>query len=354
MTIFPITDTVRHLILILGSLGISFIIAFVATKPTIKILQKYKMGKQLRDCAIDGKKAPLFRALHLKKTGTPTMGGMLIWLTVVAVIIISRIFSYFGIFERSLLSRKETYLPLFTLLTVGILGAIDDYLNIRGIGKTRGLSVKLKALWLFIFSLAGAWWFYEKLGFNSIHLPGIGDFVIGWWYIPLFILVIFATANAVNFTDGLDGLAGGLTIIAYGAFGILAYAKGMLILSAFCAVVSGATMAFLWFNIPPAKFYMGDTGALALGATLGVIAMLTNQVMVLPLIGFIFVIETLSIIIQLFSKKFLKRKIFHIAPLHHHYEHIGWPEFQVTMRFWIIGGMAALLGLILGLIGAGV
>lgn len=354
MHIFPITENVRHLILIIGSLSLSFTIALLAAKPLIKLLEKYKIGKQLRDCAIDGKAAPLFRALHSKKIGTPTMGGVLIWVTVLIVVILSRFISYLGFFERSLLSRKETYLPLFTLVTVGLLGAVDDYLNIKGIGKTRGLSVKIKALWLFIFSSAGAWWFYAKLGFNSIHLPGIGDFTIGWWYIPLFILVIFATANAVNFTDGLDGLAGGLTIIAYGAFGILAYAKGMLILSAFCAVIAGATIGFLWFNIPPAKFYMGDTGALSLGATLGVIAMLTNEVTILPLIGFIFVIETLSIIIQLFSKKFFKKKVFHIAPLHHHYEHLGWPEFQVTMRFWIIGGMAALLGVILGLIGAGV
>lgn len=354
MTIFPITETVRHLILILGSVGLSFTIALIAAKPTIKLLQKYKIGKQLRDCAIDGKEATLFRALHSKKNGTPTMGGVIIWLTTIVVIFLSRFLSYSGLFERSLLNRRETYLPLFTLITVGLLGAVDDYLNIKGIGKTRGLSVKLKTLWLLVFSGAGAWWFYAKLGFNSIHIPGIGDFTIGWWYIPLFILVIYSTANAVNFTDGLDGLAGGLTIIAYTAFGILAYAKGMLILSAFCGVISGATIAFLWFNIPPAKFYMGDTGALSLGATLGVIAMLTNQVAVLPIIGFIFVIETLSIIIQLLSKKFLKRKVFHIAPIHHHYEHLGWPESQVTMRFWIIGGMAAMIGLVLGLIGAGV
>lgn len=281
------------------------------------------------------------------------MGGILIWGSVLLVILFSRILSYFGIFEHSLLNRKETYLPIFALVTTAILGLIDDYFNIKGVGKQKGINVKPKFLWLTIFAILGGLWFHFKLGYDLIHIPLLGDFLLGWWYIPLFAFIIIATANAVNFTDGLDGLAGGLLVIAFGAFGIISFAQGLLILTAFCAVIVGATLAFLWFNIPPAKFYMGDTGSLSLGATLGVIVMLTNSVAVLPLIGFVFVIETLSIIIQLISKKYFKRKVFAIAPLHHHFEYRGWPESKVTMRFWIIGGIFAFLGLILGLIGIG-
>lgn len=350
---FPITDTVRHLILIVGSGFLAFVIAFALAQPLIHLLTKWKLGKNIRKVTSDGRSAQLYHALHCKKEGTPTMGGILIWGTTLAVILISRALSYFGVFEHSLLSRKETYLPIFTLAAVAILGLIDDYLNIKGWGKSKGMSIRPKFLWLILFALAGAWWFYFKLGYNEIHIPGVGDFIIGLWYIPLFIFIIVGAANSVNFTDGLDGLAGGLTIIAFGAYSALAYAHGLLILSALCAVIAGASLAFLWFNIPPARFYMGDTGALSLGATLGVISMLTNTVLILPFIAGIFVIETLSVILQLSSKKLLGKKMFHIAPLHHHYEHLGWPEFQVVMRFWIIGGILATLGLILGLVGMG-
>jgi len=352
---FPITDTVRHLILIFGSFGLTFIIALLAAKPFIIFLEKNRIGKQIRETASDGKAATIFQKLHLKKSGTPTMGGILIWVTALIVIGISHLFAYMGILEHSLWSREETYLPVFTLITVGLLGAIDDYFNIRGWGKSKGINIKPKLFWLTLFAAVGAWWFYAKLGIDQIHIPGVGDFFLGWWYIPLFIFIILASANSVNITDGLDGLAGGLIIIAFLSLGAIAYAKGLLILAAFCGVICGGTTAFLWFNIPPAKFYMGDTGALALGATMGVIAMLTNSVIVLPFIAFIFVIETISVIIQLTSKRLRNgKKVFKIAPIHHHFEAIGWPESQVVMRFWTIGAIVAFFGLILGLIGMGV
>ena len=351
---FPLTETVRHVILVFSSFGFAFVIALILAPGFIKKLHQFKIGKKIREITTDGKKAKLFHALHAKKSGTPTMGGILIWGTTLIVIGLSRLLSYLGLFDHSLLNRKETYLPIFTLVTVALLGALDDYLNIKGIGKTKGLPVKPKFLWLTLFAAAGAWWFYFKLGYNQIHIPGIGDFFIGLWYIPLFILVIVSTANAVNITDGLDGLAGGLSVIAFASFAGIAYFNGLLLLTAFCAVIAGATLAFLWFNIPPAKFYMGDTGALSLGATLGVIAMLTDSVLILPFIGFIFVIETLSVIIQLTSKKLFKKKVFHIAPVHHHFEHLGWPESQITMRFWMIGAIVAGFGLILGMVGSGI
>ena len=343
------SELVRNLSLILGSTFLAFLITLLLIPRFTKFLIHHRLGKQIREEALTGDKTPIFSAMHAKKAGTPTMGGILIWGCALIVVIISRIISAIGLSDRSLLNRKETWIPIFTMLAVGALGALDDYLNIKGIGKTKGLSAKFKLALLTIFAGVGAYWFFEKLGFSTINIPWVGNMEIGWLYIPLFIFIILATANAVNFTDGLDGLASGLLIIAFGAFGILAYTKGLLILSAFCGVIAGSTTAFLWFNIPPAQFYMGDTGALSLGATLGVIAMLTNEVLILPIIGLVFVIETLSVIIQLLSKKIFKRKVFLVAPIHHHFEAKGWTESKVVMRFWIIGGFAGALGIILGL-----
>ncbi|MBI4127415.1 phospho-N-acetylmuramoyl-pentapeptide-transferase [Candidatus Peregrinibacteria bacterium] len=346
---FPITETVRRTILIVGSGFLGFGVALAFAKPYLNFLIKHKIGKNIRE---EG--AKLYNSLHIKKSGTPTMGGLLIWGSALIVILLSRFLSYNGWFEHSLINRKETYLPIFTMVIVGLLGAVDDIFNLKQLGKSKGLNVRPKFFWLTLFAFLGSLWFYFKLGYNQIHFPGIGDFNVGMWYIPIFIFIIVATANAVNITDGLDGLSGGLTIIAFGAFSALAYYHGLYILAAFCALICGSTLAFLWFNIPPARFYMGDTGALSLGATLGVIAMLTNGVIILPFIGAMFVIETLSVILQLTSKKFFGKKILHIAPLHHHFEYIGWPESQIVMRFWIIGALIAAVGLILGLIGMGI
>jgi len=348
--ISDIPQTIRNLSLVFGSEMTAFAITLLVAPWFIRLLHKYKIGKQLREIASSGEKAAIFQELHAKKAGTPTMGGILIWGVTIIVIILSGLASQLKITQHSLLNREETWLPIFTLVTTAILGAVDDYLNIRGLGKSKGMNIKPKFLWLTLFATIGALWFYYKLGYDQILIPGIGNLGIGIWYIPLFILVITSTANAVNITDGLDGLAGGLLIIAFGSFAILAFAKGLLILSAFCAVIVGALIGFLWFNIFPAHFYMGDTGAIALGATLGVIAMMTDSVAVLPLIGFIFVVETISVIIQLLSKKFLHRKVFKIAPLHHHFEKSGWSEPNIVMRFWIIGGFFAFFGLILGLL----
>ncbi len=350
-----ITNITYDLLLIISSGTLAFLIAILLTPWFTRQLIKFKIGKQIRENALSGEKASLFAQLHMKKQGTPTMGGLLIWGTILIVVGISMILQHYGFFKHSLFNRAETWVPLFTLVTCGVLGAVDDILNIKGIGKTKGLSAKLKLIWLFIFSAAGAWWFYSKLGHTTIGLPlpGTEAFEVGIWYIPIFIFIIIATANSVNFTDGLDGLASGLLIMAFGGFGILAYAQGLLILATLCAVISGALLAFLWFNVPPAKFYMGDTGSLALGATLGVIAMLTRQPLILPIIGFIFVIEALSVIIQLTSKKLFNKKVFKITPIHHHFEQIGWKEFTIVMRFWIIGGIMGAFGTILGLISLG-
>ena len=352
MNIQNLSAIIEDLSLIAGSGTLAFLIFMALTPWFTRQLVKYKIGKQLRENALTGEKSTIFTALHAKKSGTPTMGGLLIWGTILIVVAISFILQKNGIFNQSLFNRKETWIPLFTLVTCGVLGAVDDYLNIKGIGKTKGLSAKLKLFWLILFGLAGAWWFYSKLGYDSIKIPipGASEIYLGIWYIPIFVFIIIATANAVNFTDGLDGLASGLLILAFGSFGIIAYTQGLLTLSALCAVIVGANLAFLWFNIPPARFYMGDTGSLSLGATLGVIAMLTNQALILPIIGFMFVVEALSVVIQLTSKKLFKRKVFKIAPIHHHFEQSGWQEWTIVMRFWIIGGIMAVFGTILGLL----
>ena len=346
-------EHVPNLISIFGWSTLAFLITLLITPVYLNVAKKLKLGKQIRDNAISGEKASIFKEMHAKKTGTPTMGGVIMGGSVALVILFSRFLAFVGVLPHSLLQRGQVYLPLFTLVTVGILGALDDWFNIKQVGGTKGIKAKPKFLLLTLFAIVGAWWFYSKLGFSSIHIPRLGDFEIGIWYIPLFILVIVSSANAVNITDGLDGLAGGLLILAFTVFGAIAYAKGLLALAAFCGVIIGSLLAFLWHNVPPALYYMGDTGALAYGATLGVIAMMTNSLVVLLLVGAIFIIETLSVIIQLISKKFFKKKVFLVAPLHHHYEKKGLDEAKITMRFWIVGAMFGVIGLIIGLIGMG-
>jgi phospho-N-acetylmuramoyl-pentapeptide-transferase len=343
---------IRHLTLIFGSEITAFLLTIALAPLFIKLLYKFKVYKQIREIASTGEHATIFQSLHAKKKGIPTMGGVLVWGVTLLVVLLSSLSSFLGLTENSLINRNETWLPLLTLIATALLGAIDDWLNIKGMGKSKGMNIKPKFFWLILFATAGAFWFHFRLDYNQIHIPLVGDISLGLWYIPLFIFVITASANAVNITDGLDGLAGGLLMISFGAFAVIAFFQGLFILAALCAVIVGALIGFVWFNIFPARFIMGDTGALSLGAMLGVIAMMTDSVAVLPIIGFVFVIETLSVIIQIFSKKIFHRKVFLIAPLHHHYEKLGWSEPNIVMRFWIIGGFTASLGLILGLLSA--
>jgi len=337
-----IPQIVRLLLLSAGS----FIFALAVTPIFTFFAYKYKWWKQQRDTAwIGGGKeaAPVFHKLHeaKHKRNIPTMAGIVIW---GVVLIVTLAFN---------LDRSQTWLPLFTLVSLGLMGLIDDYFSIQP-GGIAGIKGKFKMAWILGFSAIGAYWFYYKLGFNIIHIPAWGDLTIGWLYIPLFIAVVTSTANAVNITDGLDGLSGGLLSASFGAYAIIAFFQGNFGLAAFCGTILGAVLAYTWFNIYPARFFMGDTGAVALGATLGVVAMLTNTALVLPVIGFVFVVETLSVIIQLISKKLRHgKKVFLSAPIHHHFEAIGWPETKVTMRFWIIGALAAFTGVVIALVGRG-
>src|SRR3989344_7011122 len=297
---------------------LSFLLVLVLTPWFVSFLRLNRIGKQLRVETVNGKGATISRTYHQSKGGTPTMGGILIWVSIFLTVFLSRAFSYVGWVEHSLLQRGQVYLPLMMLLALGILGAVDDYLNIRGVGKKRGLNMLPKLLFLLVISLLGAAWFYWKLDYNFITVPFWGPVYVGLWYIPIFMFIFVGTANAVNFTDGLDGLAGGLLVISFSAFGVLAYAEGLFILAGFCFVCVGAIAAFLWHNVPPALFFMGDTGSLALWGMLGVIAMMTDQMLILPLVGFVFVIEMLSVIILLTSKRFRGgKKVFRAAPIHH-------------------------------------
>jgi len=328
--------------------ALAFIITILWTPALTYFLYKFKLGKKIRTAD----NAPIMSGLHEHKAGTPTMGGILVWGTTLVL----ALFFYFlaqwsgwEIFTKlNFLTRSQTLLPLGALLASALVGLIDDILNIRGIGPNGGgLKMRYKLLIYAVIALVGAFWFYFKLDWDLMRVPFIGDFQIGWWYIPIFVFIIVGTANAVNITDGLDGLAGGLLASAFGAFGIIAFTQGRYDLATFCGVIVGALLAFLWFNIHPARFFMGDTGSMSLGVTLGIVAMLTNSTLILPIISFLFVLEALSVIIQMTSKKLFKRKVFLSAPLHHHFEAQGWPECKIVMRFWLIAMVMAVLGVIM-------
>lgn len=333
---------------VLGFSALAFIVTILWTPLLTHFLYKYKIGKQIRIA----ESAPVFNKLHAGKVGTPTMGGILIWGTTFVVTVV--FFILYSLFPETIfgklnfLSRVQTYLPLGALLFAAIVGFADDLLGIRGIGKHGGgLNMKHKIVIYTTLATIGAYWFYAKLGWDSIHVPFIGNFEIGFWYIPLFIFIVFATAFSVNETDGLDGLAGGVLAIAFSSYIFIAIVQGKADLAVFCSVIVGSLLAFLWFNIYPARFFMGDTGSMALGITLGVIAMLTNTMFLLPFFGLILVLESASVIVQLTSKKFRGKKIFHSTPIHHHFEALGWPETKVTMRFWIISAISAFIGIAL-------
>lgn len=327
---------------------VSFLVAMLWTPLWTSFLYKYKMGKSLRSA----KQAPIFSKLHSKKAGTPTMGGVLIWGTVFFLAIL---FALLGSFmpeaflgRLDFLSRGQTWLPLAALVASGLVGLLDDYLNVRKIGKNGGgVEVQHRLILYTVIAAVGAWWFYVKLGWDALHIPFYGELPFGWLYIPLFLAVIVGTSFSVNQTDGLDGLAGGTLISAYSAYAVIATLQGRYDLAAFCGVVAGALLAFLWFNIYPARFFMGDTGAMSLGVTLGIVAMLTNTALVLPIIGIVFVIEAVTTVIQLASKKIRGKKVFKVAPIHHHFEAIGWPEPKVVMRFWVISWIAAAIGIVI-------
>ena len=342
-----------QLIRLLAVTTITFLLAFLWAPALLRWLVDRKMGKAIRSYA----ETPVFAALHAKKAGTPTMGGLLVWITVLFVAVGSALLAQVlpgSVFDKlTFLTRQQTWLPLGALVASALVGLVDDYFNIRHIGAHGGgLRARHRLLIYTVIAAIGAWWFTVKLDFHLLHVPFLGTFNIGWWYVPVFMFVIIATAFSVNETDGLDGLAGGTLFIAYAAFAVIAFAQGKYDLAAFCGAIIGGLLAFLWFNIHPARFFMGDTGAMSLGITLGIIAMLTNAALLLPVIGFVFVLESLSVLLQVAWRKLRKRKLFLSAPFHHHLEASGWPETQIVMRLWVVAFVAAGLGVALALLDA--
>lgn len=327
---------------------ISFLTALLMTSVVLKLLKQYQFGKQIRT----SEEAPVFSGMHKKKEGTPTAGGIVIWGTTAGLALLFFFLNIFfdGVWDYlDFVNRRETYLPLAALLIAAILGLVDDWMGIKRIGggKGGGISIAQKLILYVFLAGIGAWWFRYRLDWDVLNIPFMGNVDVGLWYIPIFMFIIIASAFSANETDGLDGLLGGTALVAFGALTVVAFWLGRYDLAVFGGVIIGSLLAFLWFNIYPAKFFMGDTGSMALGISIGIIAMLTNTALLLPLFAFIWLVETLSVIVQMTSKKLFKRKIFHSTPIHHHFEALGWPESQVTMRFWIISGIASALGLVL-------
>ena len=325
------------------SLG-TFLLAMLLTPIYTSLAYKYKFWKKQRVTSTTGEKLEVFTKLHADKfkRNIPTMAGTIF---VAAITIMTLRFN---------LDRGQTWLPLAALIGGAIVGLLDDIINVRGDGKgVAGLRSSIKFAMITAIGLALGWFFFAKLGFSAIGVPFLGNFELGWLIVPIFAFVVVATSNAVNISDGLDGLAGGLLALSFCAFGIISVFQSQLILAGFCFTVTGALLSYLWFNIYPARFFMGDVGSFALGTVLGVVAMLTNSLFLLPIIGVVFVAEAGSSLIQILSKKIFKRKIFISAPVHHHLEAKGWPETKITMRFWVIASVAAFLGVMLALSGSG-
>jgi phospho-N-acetylmuramoyl-pentapeptide-transferase len=337
----------------LGMMAVAFLLAISGMPWLIGFLKRHKMGKSIRDAA----SAPVMNALHQKKAGTPVMGGIIIWTVVTGLLVVLSLGCWgFGegslACELSFWSRGQTWLPVGLMLSAALVGLVDDYWNINRWGpKGGGLRTRHRlALYLFI-AVIGAWWFHDKLGWDQLHVPFVGNYELGFLYVPFFISIIVATSFSVNETDGLDGLAGGTLLAAFGAYAVIAWMQGRFDLATLCTAILGALLGFLWFNVNPADVFMGDTGVMSLGTVLGVVALMTNQPLLLPIVGLPFVVESLSVIVQVTSKKLRGgKKVFLSSPIHHHLEAIGWSEPKIVMRFWLVSFVMAGIGVVLALI----
>ncbi len=344
---FILAPAARPLVLMAMAFAIS-----TGTMPgLVRLLRRTKMGKSIRDEA----SAPVMAALHKAKAGTPTMGGVVIWGAVLVLAVgLSAACAWFPstlACSLSFLSRRQTWLPLALMVGAALIGLIDDYFNVKRVGPNGGgLTVKHRLFSYTLIALIGAWWFTTKLGWDQLHVPFVGTYNIGLWYPLFFILTIVATSHSVNVTDGLDGLAGGSLLSAFGAYAAIAWSQGRTDIATLCAAIIGGLIGFLWFNINPADVFMGDTGAMSLGTVLGVVALMTNQPFLLLIIGLPFVIESLSVLVQTLSKLLRKKKLFRSTPLHHHLEAIGWGEPKVVMRFWMISFVVSGIGMVIALI----
>jgi phospho-N-acetylmuramoyl-pentapeptide-transferase len=341
---------------------VSFLLAVIWGRPLINLLKRRGIGKQIR---IEGPNS------HQVKTGTPTMGGIMIILPVLIITLVLNLANFlsgvtwgkailrvFNFAEGSPLIGKSILVPMLVLVAFGLLGARDDLAGVRGRRQDgHGMLGRSKALAQIILALITALGLYYFLDLHSVAIPGIREKInLGLIYVPIAMFIIVASTNSVNLTDGLDGLAGSTAAISFAAYGVIAFLQGQYPLMSFCFTMVGALFAFLWYNGHPAELFMGDTGSLAIGAALGVVALMTGQWLLLPIIGLVFVGETLSDILQVGYYQWTKRRtgqgkrIFRMAPLHHHFELMGWSETQVVQRFFLISMMVGMLGIGLALL----
>ena len=342
---------------------IAFVIGMAFSPVLTQFLYKYKMWKKkVKTVSIDGGGTPIFNSLHAEReVSTPRMGGIVIWASAIITTLMFWIFGHLfpltAFAKLDFLSRDQTWIPLSVLFLGALVGLIDDVLEIKGTGGNYagGLSLKKRLFFVGIISFLISLWFYFKLEVNSISVLFIGKVFLGWYFIPVFVLItLFIYSGGV--IDGIDGLAGGVFASIFAAYAGIAFFQNQINLAAFCTVVVGSILTFLWFNIPPARFYMSETGSMALTITLAIVAFMTDSmgdgkgIAVLPIIALPLVITSLSVIIQVFSKKFRHKKVFLVAPIHHHFEAKGWPAYKVTMRYWVVGLICAIFGVILALI----
>lgn len=343
-------------------LAVSFVIGLVLIAPIVShFLYKYKLWKKTSvSVTIDGKAATIAASFHKDEIKqTPRMGGLVVWISVTLTVLIMWLLSLFFPGEvttkLNFLSRNQTWLPLFTLLVASLVGVLDDFLVTRGGSGAGGyvgggLPLSLRISVVALLGAIGGSWFFWKLGVLSITIPFYGVVFLGWFIVPLFIIVMLALFSG-GVIDGIDGLSGGIMATIFAAYSGIAFYQNQIDIATFGAVIVGGILAFLWFNIPPARFYMSETGMLGLTTTLTVIAFLTDSIVFLPLIALPLFATTGSVVIQLLSKKYRGKKIFLSAPLHHHFQAIGWPAYTVTMRYWIVGIICAVLGMVLTVLG---
>ena len=340
---FPISQlhaTINDTVKIFVPTVVAFIVGMSITPFISHYLYKWQLWKKTGVTkTIDGREATISNKLHNDEARkTPRMGGLIVWgsvlITTILIAIFAEVFPTHASVKLSFLSRSQTWLPLFTLISASLVG----------------LALRKRLLVVFGLALIGGFWFYFKLGTSGIHIPFDGTLEMGYLFIPFFALVMLAVYSG-GIIDGVDGLAGGIFIVMFTAYAVIAYSQHQIDLAAFSMVVVGSLLVFLWFNIPPARFFLSETGTMGLTTTLTVVAFLTGEVIILPIIALPLVLTTGSVIIQLVSKKFRKgKKIFLVAPLHNHLMAKGWPAYKVTMRYWIFSVICAVFGIVLALI----
>lgn len=340
--VLSINEFSQELVKVFALAVCGFSIAMLLTPVYTYVAYRFRFWKKQRTTSTTGEVLHVFTKLHANKfsRNIPTMAGLI---AVIVVTIVTLVLN---------LDREQTWLPLAAFFGGAVVGLVDDIINLRGTSVgVGGLRSSVKFGLITLISAISAWYFYAKLGYTDVYIPFLGPLELGWLIIPLFVLVVVSTSNAVNISDGLDGLAGGLLATSFAVFGVIALLQGNFGIAGFCFTIIGVLMSYIWFNIHPARFFMGDVGSFAYGMALGVVAMLTESLFLLPIIGFVFVMEGGSSLIQIVSKKFFKRRVFLSAPVHHHLEAMGWPETKVTMRFWVIGHVAGFIGLMLAFAG---